>query len=61
MCGDRVTAELCGTRETRGEGPSVDSEPPAGNARTPLRVLDQAPVFCFLVSDKFAYDHRFLV
>lgn len=39
-CGDRVTAELCGTRETRGEGSSVDSEPPARNVRTPLRVLD---------------------
>lgn len=34
----RLTAEPYGTQETEGEGRSVSSEQPAGNARAPLRV-----------------------
>lgn len=44
---------------------SVASQPPAGNARTPLRVPLALRLlcllFCFLASNKFACDRRFLL
>lgn len=60
-----MTAAPSGTREiSGGERRSVAYESPAGNARTPLRVLlviRLPSVLCCFVSSKFACDHRFLL
>lgn len=58
VCGARMTAEPYGTRESLGVKGCLDSEPPAGNAGTPLRILLVIRLRCSLLCFLFQISLR---